>query len=83
MRQLREARFAELLILPLLLPMEPSFPTWLSRLLARWRAAEPDGWPDVRLAPAPTGTETVDRLLVEMLGAARASEPLVLSQQTR
>jgi len=44
----------EIVLLPLLLPMEPGFRLWVSRAIERWRSAAPQRtWPRVRIAEAP------------------------------
>jgi (2Fe-2S) ferredoxin len=47
------ARADEILLLPLLVPMEPSFQNWITRAVARWKAADGRPWPPIRLAPPP------------------------------
>lgn len=45
---------AEVIVLPLLLPMEPGFKLWISRSIERWSgAASPLTWPRIRIANAP------------------------------
>ncbi|MBA4264470.1 MAG: NADH:ubiquinone oxidoreductase [Comamonadaceae bacterium] len=44
----------EIVLLPLLLPMEPGFRLWVARAIERWRGAAPlRPWPRVRIAEAP------------------------------
>ena len=76
--RLRGEGFAELLLLPLLYPMEPSLRNWLGRALARWRAAEPANWPSIRVAPPPAATRALRGVLEEMVGAAMAAAPIAL-----
>jgi len=51
----------EVVLLPLLLPMEPGFRLWVSRSIERWCHVEPNrSWPRIRIAESPTqivGTE--------------------------
>jgi (2Fe-2S) ferredoxin len=49
--QLVAAVCSRILIVPLLLPAEPNFATWLSRTLQRWQAADVRPWPQIRVAP--------------------------------
>ncbi len=79
-RRLRAAGCTEILLLPMLVPMEPSFRTWLGRVLARWRAAEPEGWPTIRVASAPAALAVLGDLLAAMVDDARAAEPLAVPQ---
>ena len=45
---------SEVILLPLLMPMEPGFRVWISKSIDRWsRAAAPQVWPRIRLAEAP------------------------------
>ncbi|SEB05984.1 (2Fe-2S) ferredoxin domain-containing protein [Rubrimonas cliftonensis] len=67
----------EVLIVPLMLPFEPSLRNSLGRMIARWRATDPAPWPSIRLgtgwAPhtaAPSG------LLDCLVAAAAGAEPL-------
>ncbi|MFM7347663.1 MAG: NAD(P)H-dependent oxidoreductase subunit E [Tagaea sp.] len=74
---LRAEGVGEVLIVPLLLPFEPSLRTSLGRTIARWRAAEPGPWPNIRFgtgwAPETSApTELLDRLVA----AAAMAEPL-------
>lgn len=67
----------EVLLLPLLLPMEPGFRLWIARTVERWRAAEPrKSWPAVRMAPAPADAAAIDGLLGELMEAARSAPVL-------
>jgi (2Fe-2S) ferredoxin len=66
-RRLRSEGHEQILVLPLLLPLEPSFLAWLSRTLQRWRADWGEPWPQVRVSRAPADSQTVLKLLEEML----------------
>jgi (2Fe-2S) ferredoxin len=78
-RQLRDEGCSELVLLPMLVPMEPSFLSWLGRVLARWQAADPDGWPIVRVAPPPVTEAAFSELLADMVESARAAAPFAVS----
>lgn len=69
-RRLRSEGHDEILVLPLLLPLEPSFLAWLSRTLHRWRSAWGEPWPRVRVGRPPADTLAVLSLLDEMLDHA-------------
>lgn len=81
--RLRDEGFDELLLVPLLVPIEPAFAIWLKRALARWHAEEPRGLPAIRVAPMPTATAALGELLDEMTAAARDAEPLDLPAERR
>jgi len=80
--RLRAEGFAELLLLPLLYPMEPSIKNWLGRALARWRVAHPGAWPVMRVAPPPAASPALHDLLRERLAAAKAAPPQALVAKT-
>jgi (2Fe-2S) ferredoxin len=62
--------YEEILVLPLLLPLEPSFLTWLSRTLQRWHVAWGEPWPRIRVGRPPADTLAILSLLDEMLDYA-------------
>lgn len=77
LRSLADEKADEVLLLPLVLPMEPSFRLWIARAVQRWRAAAPDlRWPIVRLGPDPTGTAAIRQVLRQMLVDAEEAPPL-------
>lgn len=78
---LRDEGFSEILLLPVLVPLEPSFKNWLSLALSRWRAYEPRSWPAIRLAEAPLATKAFAGLLDEMVESARRAAPLGLAER--
>jgi (2Fe-2S) ferredoxin len=41
--------FTSVVIVPLLIPMEPSFLTWLAKTVRRWQAEAPDAWPPIHV----------------------------------
>jgi (2Fe-2S) ferredoxin len=49
--ELIAAHCGPILIVPLLLPAEPNFNTWLARTLQRWRTGDARQWPEIRIAP--------------------------------
>lgn len=69
---------ASVLIVPMMLPAEPSFNAWLGRAIARWGRADGRDWPEIRVAPALGSLPEI----VSLLGAAvragtqQAPEPL-------
>ncbi len=75
LRTLADDGFEDVLLLPLLLPMEPGFRVWIARSVERWRATEPQRpWPAVRIAPSPAETAAMDALLRELIEAARDAQ---------
>lgn len=64
----------ELLLLPLMVPVEPAYRLWLMHAIHRWRAADATRrWPRVRIGPAPSECASVSALLRDMLDAALTS----------
>lgn len=74
---LRAEGVGEVLIVPLLLPFEPSLRNSLGRMIARWRAADPAPWPTIRLGTgwAPE-TGAPSALLDRLVAAAVAAHPM-------
>lgn len=86
--------FAEILILPLFLPMEPSLLAWLNRSLSRWQLEATEPWPQLRIARQVSESDAFDRLLealtqsiadqTELVPAARkAAEGSLVPPQKR
>ena len=48
---LADAGNMPILIVPILLPAESNFATWLKRTLQRWQTADGRAWPEIRVAP--------------------------------
>lgn len=66
----------ELLVLPLMLPVEPGQSLWLLRALQRWQHADLGRpWPVVRVGPSPAQCDALQALLEEMLSGASRAEP--------
>lgn len=59
-----------IVLVPLLVPMEPSFANWIAKALARWRAADTRPWPPVLLAPPPMAMPQAAALLVDAVRGA-------------
>lgn len=77
LRSLADQGAEEVLLLPLLMPMDPSFRLWIARAVQRWRAAAPDQhWPTVRMAPSLADATAIKQVLREMLTGAEDAEPL-------
>ena len=43
----------EIVVLPVMLPMEPGFPAWIGRAVHRWKSKHPGTTPAVRVSDAP------------------------------
>lgn len=65
-----DAGARSIVLVPLLVPMEPSFATWIAKALARWRAADDRPWPPVLLAPPPMAMPGAADLLADAVAAA-------------
>ncbi len=63
------------LILPLIVPMEPSFRAWMTRTLRRWQQEEPGRWPPVHIGPDVSTADAMTALLHEMVEQATATPP--------
>ena len=68
----------ELLLLPLMLPVEPEHRLWLLRSIKRWRRADTGRrWPQVRIGPPPSECANLLALARDMLAAALAGGELI------
>lgn len=72
---------AEILFVPLLLPMEPAFAAWLTRTLQRWRAEHPGPWPQLRIGSGIGEGRAMADLLAEQIEAARKTSPVSQPQK--
>lgn len=72
---LRERPFAEIRIIPLLLPMEPGFRAWLGRTLARWQTEWDREGPAVRIGLGPVSSAHLEGLVADLIDRA-GHEPL-------
>lgn len=61
---------SRIVLVPLLVPMEPSFANWIAKALARWQAADARDWPPVLLAPPPMALAGAGALLACAVAAA-------------
>jgi len=88
LHQLADDGVAEVVLLPLLLPMEPGLALSLQRVIKRWRRERGNAthngsgggsvgsaWPVVRIAPAPAGVAAIDTVLDEMAQQGRVAPP--------
>jgi (2Fe-2S) ferredoxin len=65
-----DAGARQIVLVPLLVPMEPSFANWIGKALARWRAADGRDWPTIRLAPPPMAMPQAADLIANAVSAA-------------
>jgi (2Fe-2S) ferredoxin len=56
-------------IVPLVLPMEPSFQTWLQKAIRRWRSEHGRAWPQIAI----TAHIAASRIMADLLGDLTAS----------
>ena len=80
--RLRDARYAEVWILPCLIPMEPGFLVWIAQTVQRWKQADPDrGWPLIKIGCAPASTMAIDALM-QAWGSHTGDSPAVEPSRT-
>lgn len=73
---LARAGVPEIGILPVMLPMEPGFPAWITRAVHRWKAGHDGPLPEVRISAAPLGDAApIADLLADL--AAHPGEDIV------
>lgn len=72
----RDIGHEAILVVPLALPMEPSFLAWLTRSLKRWQAEMPGQWPPVRIARDIAQSLHFEPLIAALVAGA-ANEPAV------
>ena len=65
--QLLDEDVDSVVIMPLMLPMEPSFHIWLTRSLKRWKASDGRPWPALSIAKDIASGTLMARLLAELL----------------
>jgi len=74
---LRRGGFPAILIVPLMLPMEPSFLNWMTRALRRWQAERPGGWPRLHLARDMTQSLHFETLLASLVRGTASELPVL------
>lgn len=77
MLSLRHGGHETILIVPLVLPMEPSFMAWMTRSLKRWQAEFPGGWAPVRIARDIAQSLHFEPMLAALVNGATAEPPVV------
>ncbi|WP_406872507.1 (2Fe-2S) ferredoxin domain-containing protein [Aminobacter sp. P9b] len=73
---LREAGASDILILPLMLPIEPSFTAWLTKSLRRWQAEDGAPWPNVRIAQGLADSALLPALMAGLVETAEVAAPV-------
>lgn len=68
-------------IVPLVLPMEPSFPTWLQKVIRRWLNEDHRPWPDIAVT-GHIASSTVMAALLEDLVVLATSLDLAADQKS-
>lgn len=66
-----EEDIEHILVVPLLLPMEPSFHNWLTKTLKRWHAADTRPWPALSIAGSPVASALMTNLLEDLVATSR------------
>ncbi|MBB6468971.1 (2Fe-2S) ferredoxin [Aminobacter lissarensis] len=70
---LRQTNVSDILILPLMLPVEPSFTAWLVKSLRRWQAEDGAPWPSMRIAQGLAESPLLPVLMAELVAGADAA----------
>lgn len=70
--ELIDADVGHILIVPLMLPLEPSFHNWMTKTLKRWRAGDVRPWPSLSITASPTSSSLMARLLEDLAETAQA-----------
>lgn len=73
---LRREGHAEIRIIPLLLPMEPSFKAWMSKTILRWQREDEHPWPSIRIGPGPEASGVTATLVADLVETAAAAPAL-------
>ncbi len=66
----------DILILPCMVPLEPSLTAWITRMVQRWQSETSREWPTVRISRGLSLSEHVGSLLDPMLESAFTASPL-------
>ncbi|GLT01332.1 hypothetical protein GCM10007897_27250 [Sphingobium jiangsuense] len=66
---------ASILIVPVMLPAEPSYRAWLARSITRWRSEDGRAWPDIRIGPTLGSLPEMAGLLAAAIRGASEQQP--------
>jgi (2Fe-2S) ferredoxin len=75
LRALLDENLDKISIVPLVLPMEPSFHTWLKNSLTRWKISDDRPWPVLSIARDIASSALIGQLLDDLM---RTSDELVV-----
>ncbi|WP_353844918.1 (2Fe-2S) ferredoxin domain-containing protein [Rhizobium sp. CSW-27] len=64
-------------IVPLVLPMEPSFQIWLEKVIRRWRSEDDRPWPDMAITTQIAASSVMAALLADLVASAKPIDPAV------
>ncbi|MFK4826113.1 (2Fe-2S) ferredoxin domain-containing protein [Paenochrobactrum sp. BZR 588] len=74
--ELSRQNFKQILVLPLVLPMEPSFQLWITKMLRRWQQESDLPWPEIKLGATLDKSPYWAALLKGLLHETAQSVPL-------
>ena len=75
LRALVEANDQPIVVVPMVLPSEPSFENWLRRTIQRWQAADARSWPEIRVAGFPGAQPQMQDVLAACVATSAPVEP--------
>ena len=70
---LRKAGVSDVVILPLMLPIEPSFSAWLTKSLRHWQAEDGAPWPEIKIAKGLADSPLLAALMAGLVDSAQAA----------
>lgn len=73
---LRQTGVSDILLVPLMLPVEPSFHVWLNKSLRRWQAQDASPWPNLRIARSLSESGLLPAVMAELVDSAHAADPV-------
>lgn len=79
LRERIDAGATSIVLVPMIVPMEPSFALWIAKALARWKREDSREWPPVRLSPPLLDLPLARDLLIS---SVRAAETLASPEKT-
>lgn len=71
---LKDEGVGEIVVLPLMLPLEPGFRAWLTRTLRRWQTEIAGLWPRLSIAADPAKSPELENLILSLLAAEFAED---------
>ena len=78
--ELKDEGVGEVILLPLMLPVEPGFRNWLARTLRRWQQEIEGPWPLIGLAAGPAESALLDSLISSLLDESNV-EPITAPER--